>query len=47
MIPVEVWGERLCPLVVGTFWLGRTPQHYKKNIARLKRIPYKKIQKTN
>ena len=28
-IPVEVWGERLYPLVVGTFWLGLPPQHYK------------------
>ena len=28
-IAVEVWGERLYPLVVGTFWLGLPPQHYK------------------
>ena len=28
-IPVEVWGERLYPFVVGTFWLGLPPQHYK------------------
>ena len=29
IIPVEVWGQRLYPLVVGTFWLGLPPQHYK------------------
>ena len=29
-IPVEIWGERLSRLDAGTFWLGTTPQHYRK-----------------
>ena len=30
-IPVEIWGERFTSLDVGTFWLGTTPQHYRKS----------------
>ena len=29
-IPVEIWGVRVTSLDVGTFWLGTTPQQYRK-----------------
>ena len=49
-IPVEIWGERLSPLDVGTFWPGTTPQHYRKpdlvknsSLQKPNYIRYKKL----
>ena len=43
IIPVEIRGERLYPLVVGTFWLGTPPQTYKKQ----SQVPTHSLQKAN